>query len=233
NSNVNNTFSGDNGDISLTVTSPAGCATTVTDNVLVYPIPNANFVPNPNNFTTAALPRFVFTDKSRVAAANGSFIESYAWDFGDPLNDADTSSLQNPSWYYSTDTATYCVNLEVTTNHGCTNDTTSCVIVGPDLIVYIPNAFTPNISGPEANEGFSAIVSGHKQLKLVVFNRWGEIMYRTSEITTSLDGTTKTKPWNGNYNGELAQQDVYAYQLVVTALNDEEYEYSGTVTLIR
>ena len=233
NSNVNNTFSGNNGDISLTVTSPAGCATTVTDNVLVYPIPNANFVPNPNNFTTAALPRFVFTDKSRVAAANGSFIESYAWDFGDPLNDADTSSLQNPSWYYSTDTATYCVNLEVTTNHGCTNDTTSCVVVGPDLIVYIPNAFTPNISGPEANEGFSAIVSGHKQLKLVVFNRWGEIMYRTSEITTSLDGTTKTKPWNGNYNGELAQQDVYAYQLVVTALNDEEYTYSGTITLIR
>jgi hypothetical protein len=52
-------------------------------------------------------------------------------------------------------------------------------------------------------------------------------------VQTSLDGTIKTKPWNGTYNGNLAQQDVYAYQLVVTALNDEEYEYSGTVTLIR
>jgi gliding motility-associated-like protein len=233
NSTVSNTFSGGNGDITLTVTSLAGCSSTITDNVLVYPIPNASFVPNPNNFTTAALPRFIFTDKSTVDDANGSFIDQYEWDFGDMLIDTDTATAQNPSWYYSTDTATYCVNLKVTTNYGCINDTTSCVIVGPDLIVFIPNAFTPNISGPEENEGFSAIISGHKLVKLVIFNRWGEIMYRTSEVQTSLDGTIKTKPWNGTYNGNLAQQDVYAYQLVVTALNDEEYTYSGTITLIR
>jgi hypothetical protein len=233
NSTVSNTFSGANGDITVTVTSLAGCSSTTTDNVLVYPIPNASFVPNPNNFTTAALPRFIFTDKSSVDDANGSFIDQYEWDFGDMLIDTDTATAQNTSWYYSTDTATYCVNLKVTTNYGCINDTTSCVVVGPDLIVFIPNAFTPNISGPEQNEGFSAIVSGHKLVKLVIFNRWGEIMYRTTEVQTTLDGTIKTKPWNGTYNGNIAQQDVYAYQLVVTALNDEEYTYSGTITLIR
>jgi hypothetical protein len=29
------------------------------------------------------------------------------------------------------------------------------------------------------------------------------------------------------------QQDVYAYALKVTALNDEVYTYTGTITLIR
>jgi hypothetical protein len=39
--------------------------------------------------------------------------------------------------------------------------------------------------------------------------------------------------WDGMFKGEPAQQDVYAYQLNVTALNDEVYNYTGTITLIR
>ncbi|MFB1004745.1 MAG: hypothetical protein QMC70_11485, partial [Bacteroidia bacterium] len=87
---------------------------------------------------------------------------------------SDTSSAENPSYYYSTDTASYCANLTVTTNHGCMNDNTLCVVVGPDLIVFIPNAFTPNLSGPDNNEGFRAIISGEKTMELTIFDRWGE-----------------------------------------------------------
>ena len=219
------TYTGiDRGDISLTVTSAANCSTTVVSSVLVYPIPNASFLPDPNNYTTAALPRFIFTNKSDVDNVNGAVIVRNSWDFGDPNVLTDTSSLENPSYYYSTDTATYCANLKVTTNHGCTNDTTACVIVGPDLIVFIPNAFTPNVSGPDQNEGFGAIISGEKTMELTIFDRWGEILFQTTE---------KDEQWNGTYKGVLAQQDVYAYQLKVTTLNDELYTYSGTVTLIR
>ena len=219
--------------INLVLTSPAGCDTTLTSAVTIYPNPNASFLPDPNNFTTAALPRFRFTNNSSVDPVNSSVIDKNFWDFGDELVDSDTSLEVDPTYGYTTDTATYCVNLEVTTNHGCVDDTTVCVVVGPDLIVFIPNAFSPNESGPDANNGFSAIVSGHKLVELIVFNRWGEIMYQTNEVTTSLDRTIKTKAWDGTYNGELAQQDVYAYQLKVTALNDKVYEYSGTVTLLR
>ena len=219
------TYTGiDRGDISLTVTSAANCSTTVVSNVLVYPIPNASFLSDPNNYTTAALPRFVFTNKSDVKDVNGAVIVRNAWDFGDPNILTDTSSLENPSYYYSTDTATYCANLEVTTNHGCINDTNVCVVVGPDLIVFIPNAFTPNLSGPDNNEGFRAIISGEKTMELTIFDRWGEILFQT---------ITKDEQWDGTYKGVLAQQDVYAYQLKVTTLDDELYIYSGTVTLIR
>lgn len=210
--------------VSVTITTDKGCDSTFTSNVQVNPIPNASFVPNPNNYTTAALPRFIFNNTSNVAEINGATIVRNAWDFGDINSITDTSIEESPSFYYNTDTATYCVNLEVTTNHGCISDTTVCVVVGPDLIVFIPNAFTPNVSGPTQNEGFKAIISGEKSMELTIFNRWGEILFQTSE---------KDAEWDGTYKGEPAQQDVYAYQLKVTALNDEPYTYNGTITLIR
>ncbi|MGK0369207.1 MAG: gliding motility-associated-like protein [Bacteroidia bacterium] len=61
-------------------------------------------------------------------------------------------------------------------------------------------------------------------MQLTIFNRWGEIMFQT---------TDKNEKWNGIYKGVPAQQDVYAYALKVTALNDEVYAYTGTITLIR
>jgi gliding motility-associated-like protein len=61
-------------------------------------------------------------------------------------------------------------------------------------------------------------------MELTIFDRWGEILFQTTE---------KDEQWNGMYKGILAQQDVYAYQLKVTTLDDELYTYTGTVTLIR
>jgi len=210
--------------ITLVVTSDKGCDTTISNSVLINPIPIASFVPNPNNYTTAALPRFIFTNTSTVDPINGSVIDQFDWDFGDPNSSDDVSSEENPSHYYPTDTAEYCVNLKVTTNKGCSDEFNSCVVIGPDLIVFIPNAFTPNASGPNQNEGFKAIISGEKTMELIVFDRWGEIMFITNDVN---------EKWNGMYKGQPAQQDVYAYQLNVTALNDEVYTYTGTITLIR
>lgn len=207
---------------SLTVTSAQGCDTTLSISTLVHPIPEADFLPNPDNYTTAALPRFQFNDLSRVDPVNGADITTWAWNFGDPAGS--TSAEQNPSFFYPPDTGSLNVTLRVTTNHGCTDEFTYPVVIGPDLIVFIPNAFTPDFAGPADNEGFKAHISGEKYMQLTIFNRWGEIMFQT---------TDKDEKWNGIYKGELAQQDVYAYALKVTALNDEVYTYTGTITLIR
>ena len=222
--------------ISVRVTSLQGCDTTLTETVEVYPIPVALFEPNPNNYTTAALPRFTFNNKSTVANLLNATITKWEWDFGDLLTSSDTSTETNPTYYFRTDTGTYIVTLRVTTNHGCSDEFEYPVIIGPDLIVFIPNAFTPDLSGPTQNEGFSAIISGELQMELNIFNRWGEILFQTTEVVSELqNGTivTKSKPWNGEYRGVPVQQDVYAYTLKVTALNNKEYEYSGTLTLIR
>ena len=193
-----------------------------TSSVDVYPIPVAGFVPNPDNFTTAALPRFVFKNESTVANVLGADIIDYEWSFNDPLSS--TSDEKDPTFFYPTDTASYVVDLLVRTNHGCTNTFSYPVVVGPDLIVFIPNAFTPNEAGPDANEGFKAHISGEKAMEMIIFNRWGEMMFKTID---------KDMQWDGTFKGVPAQQDVYAYSLKVIALNDEVYSYTGTITLIR
>lgn len=220
--------------ISVVVTSDKGCDTTLTSTVEVYPNPVASFIPDPNNYTTAALPRFTFNNTSEVDPIRGSAITENNWNFGDFQNpDIDTSTKEHPSYFYPTDTGSYYVTLNVVTNYGCEDEFTFPVVVGPDLIVYIPNAFTPDKAGPEINEGFSVVMSGQKTTELIIFDRWGEIVYQTDSVISDASGKTKTIPWDGTYKGLDAQQDVYAYKLVVTALNDEEYFYSGTITLIR
>jgi gliding motility-associated-like protein len=211
--------------VNLILTSVHGCDTTLSTTVEVYPLPIAAFVPDPDNFTTAALPRFRFNNTSTVSSILGSIIQKSYWEFGDPINPDDTSTERSPTYFYQSDTGTYRVYLLVETNFGCQDTFSYSVVIGPDLIVYVPNAFTPTKdAGPQENDEFKAFISGEKSMELIIFNRWGEVVFRT---------TDKNLEWDGTYKGEPVQQDVYAYQLVVVALNDKVYNFTGTITVIR
>ncbi len=211
--------------VNLTITSNLGCDTVIGPiNIDAYPLPVADFVPNPNNSTTAALPRFRFTNTSFVNSTLGSKIASNEWNFGDIVIDSDTSSDLNPEYYYSSDTNTYWVTLMVETNFGCRDTITKSVKVGPDILVYIPNVFTPDGFGPVKNNKFNIQASGYNTYQLMVFNRWGEILYKT----TKLD-----EPWDGIYKGEPCATDAYVYEVQVTNFINKVFTYTGTVTLIR
>jgi gliding motility-associated-like protein len=127
-------------------------------------------------------------------------------------------------FYYPGDTANYQVWLKVTTNYGCTDSTMRLVRIGPDILVFIPNAFTPGAGGPLKNEDFDVVASGFKTYNIIIFNRWGEILFESNDIN---------KGWDGKSQGIDCQQDVYAYQVTVTSMSDDVYKYNGTVTLLR
>jgi len=210
--------------VTLKLESEYGCDTTLSIPIDVYPIPVAAFTPNPNNATTAALPRFRFTNESKSPATLGSKLVSHRWDFGDLAITTDTSSLLNPEYYYSSDTLSYWVTLTVETNFGCTSSVSKKVIVGPDILVYIPNAFTPDGAGPLTNDKFNIVASGFKTYHIIIFNRWGERMFESDKLEDS---------WNGMYKNEICQMDVYVYEVRVTSFIGKEYRYSGTVSLMR
>lgn len=110
-------------DITLVVTSNNGCTNSITKVGIIYPQPNVDF-----SFTDVCL-NFpsVFTDLSTIS--NAHTINSntvWNWDFGD----GNTSSQQNPSHTYLAD-GSYQVNLEVTSNHGCTDNLMQTVTVFP------------------------------------------------------------------------------------------------------
>ena len=102
----------------LIVTSSSGCSDDTTITVLVHPLPVASFT----NDTVCMNEPSPFTDNSTIA--NGESIASYSWDFGDGIG---TATGPITSYTYTSD-GNYGVQLLVTTDSGCTDDTV--IIIG-------------------------------------------------------------------------------------------------------
>jgi gliding motility-associated-like protein len=91
-----------------------------------------------------------------------------------------------------------------------------------DKDVFIPNTFTPNGDG----QNDILYVRGLKvdQVYFAVYNRWGELVFDTSD---------KTKGWDGIYKGRPADVGVFGWYLKVKCVNGEETFKKGNVTLVR
>ena len=116
--------------VTLLVTSNLGCTNSVTNQVVVAPIPVAAFTA-PNACSGVPVN---FTDQSTIASGN---ITDWDWTFGDGGN----STTQNPIHTYNTG-GNYSATLTVTSNIGCVNSITQ-----PVIITTTPTAsfdFTPN-----------------------------------------------------------------------------------------
>ena len=89
----------------------------------------------------------------------------------------------------------------------------------------LPNAITPNGDGLNDQLIFDALfLDTYPNSELVVFNRWGEMLFETAD---------RSQGWDGYYKGELCPSDVYVYRLTVKYLDGREETKIGDVTLLR
>jgi gliding motility-associated-like protein len=90
---------------------------------------------------------------------------------------------------------------------------------------FIPNAFAPEQGGDEHNDVFKMYGEDcFDKVKLMLFDRWGEVVFETTNFVDSWDGTFKGKPLNTG---------VYVYYVEGTLLNGQSFTRKGNVTLIR
>lgn len=62
-----------------------------------------------------------------------------------------------------------------------------------DCSIYLPNAFSPN--GDGINDTFSGLTScAVLHYEMFIFNRWGELLFRTTDLSQSWDGTFGRQP---------------------------------------
>ena len=89
---------------------------------------------------------------------------------------------------------------------------------------YIPNAFTPN--GDELNEVFRPVLTyvDAEEYAFSIFDRWGNLIFYTNNITLGWDGTIDGKP---------AAAGIYQYMLTYRLNETKMYKKQGHVTLIR
>jgi gliding motility-associated-like protein len=202
--------------VTLTVTSNNGCAQTIVMNnyINVFAMPVAAFGEGPQP-TTILNPVIQFTDSSTNAA-------QWSWSFGDGLG---ASTLQNPSYEYPAATC-YEAVLQVTSADGCVDVDSDLVCIDPDVIIYVPNAFTPN--GDGINEVFIPVMQGidPDNYELWVFDRWGNMIFYTDDVNEG---------WNGCVLGSstLSQIDTYVWKIKCRDILDKRHDLIGHVNLIR
>lgn len=86
---------------------------------------------------------------------------------------------------------------------------------------YIPSAFTPNKDG--LNDFFK-VFGNAKTFEIKIYNRWGELVFKSSDINQS---------WDGTYKGKLSVTGAYTYIVNYTMQNTtEKYIQKGTLTLL-
>jgi gliding motility-associated-like protein len=143
-------------------------------------------------FTANQVDNNVFTFADNSVGSPGP--ASWNWNFGD----GSQSSSQNPGYTY-TMPGTYTISLITTNSNGCKDTAKDVVQVLPEFMFYAPNSFTPN--GDGKNDIFKPNGSGIMKYDMKIFNRWGELIFSTTDFNTGWDGRTS--------NGEYAETGVY------------------------
>jgi len=145
---------------------------------------------------------------------------SYKWDFGD--GDTLRTASMAPVSHIFNATGTYNVCLIAFNSNGCSD--TSCQLVSAIVVplVDVPNAFSPNNDG--VNDFISVKGYGIANMSWNIYNRWGQLVFRSSNLSSG---------WDGRFKGQLQPQDVYAYILSVTFTDNTQYTKKGDINLLR
>ena len=89
-------------------------------------------------------------------------------------------------------------------------------------IIHVPNVFTPNNDG--SNDEFFIETAFVSSIDLIILNRWGQVVFQTSELSST---------WNGKFNGKEATDGVYFYKYETVGINGDVLSGHGNLTLIR
>jgi gliding motility-associated-like protein len=203
-------------DLNLTIYFIEGCTDTITvsyaDFITVYPSPTSSFVADPTNAT-------IYTSNIEITDLAA-----------DPSDDIITS-MGDGSIYYNqaqfnhsySDTGWFEVEHVVINTFDCPDTSKATIRINPETLIFVPNAFTPD--GDGKNEIFFATAVGIKEFSFKIFNRWGEVLFETTDPSTGWDGM--------HPNGKEAIQGVYTWTVFAKGQNDKLIEKRGYLSLLR
>ena len=204
-------------DVQLIVTTNIGCTDSATaiNYIQVNDRPNADFSFTPN-VPTAIYSQLTTTNLSTNA-------DIYSWSIPGVGNSAafePTFNLEDVS------PGQYVIYLVVETNEGCRDSIMRGFELLDELIIYVPNAFTPD--GDNYNNEFTPILTSGFDLytySLFIFDRWGEVMFESHDHTVG---------WDGTYLDNLVPDGTYIWKINVKELRtDKRRTFEGHVSILR
>jgi gliding motility-associated-like protein len=112
--------------------------------------------------------------------------------------------------------------VRAATENGCKAVDSINVIVDYETLIDLPNAFSP---GSGVNNEFKIIKRGIANLNYFrIFNRWGNMVFETTNIDEG---------WDGTYKGVPQNIGVFVYQVQAVTQSGKIFTKQGNVTLLR
>jgi len=206
--------------VKLLVTTDRGCIDSMIrqNYITVYPLPLASYdlTEDPG---TVSEPLVQFQNQS----ANYS---TFWWDFGDGSS-RDSVNI-HPAHLYGADySRNYGTFLIVENQYHCRDTAYRPVEIKPAFTFYIPNAFSP-VNADRINDTFVGAGIGILNYEMWIFDRWGELLYYTDDITKGWDGKNHLRG-----GGNSCKPDVYVWKVKLKDVFSKQHDYVGHVTLLQ
>jgi len=150
---------------------------------------------------------------------NADNVASFTWNFGDGTS---TENEATPFHFFNQE-GEFEVCLDVVTSNGCVNETCRMIYVETESGIGVPNAFSPN--GDSSNDILYVRGYNIDWVNFKLFNRWGELVFETEDISIG---------WDGLINGKAHEMDVFGYVLNARLIDGRLISnQTGNVTLLR
>ncbi len=94
-----------------------------------------------------------------------------------------------------------------------------------EMLVFVPNAFTPD--GDGINESFVPVFNVPRVVdyEFMIFDRWGEEIFSSKK---------PGEGWSGNMKGSIVESEVFVWKLVCRdELTNQRIDRIGHVTVVR
>ena len=197
-----------------------GCVFLSADQIItILQVPTANFIASPQEISGYS---------GEVTFVNTSInADSYSWSFGD----GNSSTQESPTHQFVTGQTEYTVTLIATSINGCTDDTSIIIRLTNPLVFWVPNTITPD--NDEHNQAFLPVFPDPglvKEYKLLIFDRWGEIVFESNDIEVGWDGYYKQMD---QYGIQKVQDGTYIWQIKYIDIYSEPHDEIGHISVLK
>ncbi|MEX0967457.1 MAG: gliding motility-associated C-terminal domain-containing protein [Bacteroidia bacterium] len=185
-----------------------GCSELTEDSIFieVFPSPLAAFSMVPSD-TAVVNSRVMFINTSTHAI-------SYFWSIGNT-----TTTTSSPIHRFE-DTGIYHVMLVAYNEWGCPDSAFGNIYIDNSFSIFFPNAFTPGGRNPL----FKAVGYNVTRWNLEIYNRWGELIFSTTDFS---------KGWDGTFKGTACPEGVYVFKAEAWGAGSVREVYKGNIMLVK
>ncbi|OFY84023.1 MAG: hypothetical protein A3F72_18560 [Bacteroidetes bacterium RIFCSPLOWO2_12_FULL_35_15] len=209
----------------------SGGSNAITDTISITPSTTTNYIVTPSNGSCQGNPVSIMINVNpaptadagidqtitagNTAVLNGNGGGNYLWS---PSTGLDCSTCQNT---IANPLQTTIYSLTVTDTNGCSSiDWVTVEINCGEL--FVPTAFSPN---DDTENNFECVYGKCIQaISFVIFDRWGEKVFETSDQSLC---------WDGTYKGQKLDAAVFVYFLKATLISGEEVFKKGNIFIVK